>query len=229
MRKLIPVFASVLLLGSGCASAPGGRITAWDQLPRNAAQPNGFGLYSYLLFAHEPVTPTEQARYLAAVREILAATPAADQLLATGVRSSRINLALIPVTTGRDLDGLSLDDRAREILEQYDYARAAAILSMFNEPLTRGPYIISARSPIDADTVGVGQHLMQDLTYTTPSNVGRWINAFVTQARHRNYRRADSVGRLMLELRNGLSVVSEIAPAVVTGVESLVKWVAPKP
>jgi hypothetical protein len=227
MRKLLALIACGLV--ASCASngiAP--RQTAWHQLPTGAGQPPGFGLYSYVLFAHEPSSEADRAKYVAILRELLAAAPEADRLMSTGLPHERINLTVVPVQWYQDIDNLTLDIRACRLLANYDYARAASIRAMYDRPLDYGPYIVSARTPITTTKAGVGQHLMQDLTYTKATNVGQWVHAFIARTRDRDYFAPDAYGQLALDLRNAVSVMADLGPVVINGVGKFVDWLTPK-
>jgi hypothetical protein len=161
--------------------------------------------------------------------ELLRAAPGTEELERSGLPRSAINNTFIPVTSRKDISPWTPEHQAQWILANYDYARSRAILNHFEENTPDGPYFISASVPL-----GIRIHvpsndrvIMQDLTLTTRDNIGRWVNAFIQQARRQDFRRPDAKQQMFLHLRNAVSVVAELGPAVISRVDELIKWVSP--
>jgi hypothetical protein len=202
------------------------RETGWSLLARGEDEEAGFGLYSYLLFARQP-SPDMEAKYIAVIQQLLYAAPAAHALIKSGLPRSAINNTFIPVVTAQNVERLTVIQQARWILANYDYARARIILRSFAEPMRDGPYFVSASTPLGRTAAAADAAIMQDLTLTTVNNVGRWVEQFIEQASRQDFRRPESKGQLLLQLRNGLSVIAALGPSVISNVEQLVKWLAP--
>ena len=229
-QQLSPAASSRPSYGS-TGHANSGRITAAGFLTSPESEISGFGLYSYILFGARASSASDRWRlYYATITAFLAIPAFYDEL--RFVPPGRMNITLLPVSTSREqlpsvskpffqLDqsrlsicpgDVPLQQAACVLVDDYDYARAAAILSLFDGPHMGGPYIISATQPLSRARTLPIQYLYQDLSSVPPQLVPLWINLFMVQARDEQFWKTRSKDEFILRLRTTLAVVSAQLP-----------------
>lgn len=199
-------------------SAPGqGLLNAWATLQQGADEPDGFGMYSYLVFAGPPTEATRD-RYVAALRAVLEYDPVAEALVYAD-RSS-INLTFIPVRG-------AVTHQPESLLEAYDYARARAVLRQVDVPGGRGPYLLSSTAPLDPRDPAGGDApvLWQDLSTVPPELVRLWVREYMAQAVSEDGYQGEAGARWVVRLRTGIEQVATAWPVVSDSLDSLVQWV----
>src|SRR5215468_6953907 len=102
------------------------RLSARAFLLTNHDEPNGYGLYSYLLFATPPKDDQEHERHLKAIESYLLVLQPIEEM-ERHRRRSELNITLLPVKRNIDLpDNLSAPKQAAQeaqrVLAAYDYA-----------------------------------------------------------------------------------------------------------
>lgn len=145
----LAVLASTLVAcGAGLASQGGpkiaqdrSKITGRALLIGDQAEVAGYGLYSYVLF-ESPPTPETKPIYLAVISSCLKEFPDLGGL-AQRYRPQSLNAMYIPVTSALS------EPKAEEILQQYNYERAQAILNALPKiQKNGGPYLVSNLAPV---------------------------------------------------------------------------------
>jgi len=106
------------------------------------------------------------------------------------------------------------------LVDDYDYARAEALLSLFATPHTGGPYIVSARQPLSGTGELPPQYLYQDLSSVPPQLVPLWVTLFMVQARDEEFWRTRTKDEFVLRLRTVIAVVSQQLPDF----DAVIRW-----
>ncbi len=188
------------------AAARPPRQTGHQIWASGTAEPPGFGLYSYLLFGSPP-SEARRPTYLAAIEGVLAQTPEVSALIVSRERKD-LNILLLPVVTS-----LPSAASAAEVLQNYDYGRAAALLAILSpEPRLDGPYLVSTLQPLGGSTEGPRQYLYQDLSAVPPAVMPAYIHEFKRQAARTDYWRAASMMQWVLGFRSALDLLGQSVP-----------------
>ena len=144
----------------------------------------GYGLYSYLLLPAQPpfaAAPKLLELYLDALKAYVSIADSVQCLERSGIPHSDLNITYMPVMR------LPSEGQANPpwLLENYDFARARAILKLFDIDWEKnsGPFIISVLSPLAGDKF-TGNYLFQDLSasYGQSQLTFGWVKAFMNQA-----------------------------------------------
>jgi hypothetical protein len=191
-------------------------------LVSTSSEPEGYGLYSYLLFDAPPRDEIERARYLKTLEAYLLILQPITELERFKLRSE-LNITLIPVKRElrlpAKLDGSKVAVQAAEqVLSEYNYARAQVLVRELGiDRLSSGPYLIS-RAPAEAPA----QRVYQDMTHVAPHLAWDWVRAFCWLATQERSWSATALERLSLNIRNAIA----LAAANVGPVKSeLAKWI----
>jgi hypothetical protein len=105
-------------------------------------------------------------------------------------------------------------------VDEYDYARAAALLSLFAAPHMGGPYIVSATQPLSGAGKLPSQYLYQDLSSVPPELTPLWIKLFMAQAREEEFWRTRTKDEFVLRLRTFIASVNQQLPDF----SALIRW-----
>ena len=165
-------------------------------LPAGTSEPTGYGLYSYVLFAHPP-SDQEMPAYRAIVKAYLQmlaegpTTPAQPELLnATFLPvKRRMRPQLSQLGTKRSSNMPSDEQLEHLIRETYDYDRAGEFLDKLKHVHTGGPYIVSNRTALSLATGLQETYLDQDITAcgSSPEFAGAWVRLFERSAAEQNW------------------------------------------
>jgi len=113
------------------------------------------------------------------------------------------------------------------LVGSYNYARAAALLSLFGTPHTDGPYIISATQPLSkADALPI-QYLYQDLSSVPPEMVVLWVEAFIRQAREPEFWKTNTEEQIILHIRDAIAEAGGQLPDFSSAIKSTLATVTP--
>jgi hypothetical protein len=105
------------------------------------------------------------------------------------------------------------------LVGSYDYARAAALLSLFGAPHMDGPYIVSAMQPLSQAHKLPDRYLYQDLSAVPPEMVVLWMTAFMKQAREKEFWKTGK-DDFILGLRTDIARVARQLPDL----RGAIKW-----
>jgi hypothetical protein len=189
---------------------------------RDTNEPQGFGLYSYLL-----LTPTSsdsvRQRYLAVISAYRNQLIPIDKLAAF-VDSKQLNITFVPV-----MKAPPAAPSAEWILDHYDYERADQLLQPLSQKhFSEGPYLVSVLNPLTQDPhPDRSQMLFQDLSHVPvqPADlIGWWIREFMEQAAQQRFWDAKTADMLALNLRTAISVLASGLPDVQKGIASWITW-----
>jgi hypothetical protein len=106
------------------------------------------------------------------------------------------------------------------LVGNYNYARAAALLSLFGRPHAEGPYIVSATQPLSKAAKLPSQFLYQDLSSVPPEMAVIWVRAFMNQARKQEFWLTDTEEEFIVGLRTLIARASRQLPDF----HSAIKW-----
>lgn len=201
------------------AGSRGVRETGRVLLARGQNEEPDFGLYSYLLFGSEPDNNTRQ-RYLNAANAYLRLCPDIADLKILLDRK-QLNANYLPVKTQPGGDTLV---NGEWLLNNYDYARARAILSKLPGSHFRGPYIVTTLKRVDP-TVGASPPMIyQDLSFVPPDLIVPWYEAFLNQAAQERFSETNTAQNLTLKIRTIIGVLALALPDVQAGVKYWEHW-----
>jgi hypothetical protein len=175
----------------------------------------GYGLYSYVLFGSRP-EGNDRARYQQILQAVADLMPSLDQLRQS-LPPAELNAVMVPVNRKPPA---KVD--TTWILENYDWARATALLSRAPVPNRTGLYIVSSRAPL-LEKPNQPEYLVQNLSSLPPSLASTWVDAFLNQAAQQNFSKPQAATQLVLKLRLALSALSVGVPQVKQAVASWVE------
>jgi len=198
---LLLLFACFLGL-AGCPTETDRRVSGIDFLIAAQGEAKGYGLYSYALLPHKP-SEAELPRYRAFVEALLGLPKAKD--LGNYVEKSKINVTYIPLAKPPKAAGKG--DRVGFVLDNYDYARCAAILATLPQQAGPGPVIVSALTPMSSDP---HPHpvLVQDLSTAQPVLVADCVAKYVNQIAQQRFWEPNALSEFSLSLRNLLETTA---------------------
>jgi len=246
-RKPIALLIAIILIGimiaSGCHSkhiVPHPVATSAPPPPRPtdgairptglaltfapSAEPTGFGLYSYLLLGAKPSEATRPL-YVAIVKASLNKTSEIGTQLRY-FKPAQLNYYIIPVFEGSPAGG-SNEATANWIVDNYDYPRAAKILSTLSGSHS-GLYILSVLAkPLDLSKPLAPPYFLLDLTHFDPEMATAAIQYFLDQA-SKDEPWEENVGqRMALDVRNYIEKMGNqmhfVGPALTTAIQ----WLQP--
>jgi hypothetical protein len=192
--------------------------TGWSLLRSGRKEETGYGLYSYVLFASRPTKDTRE-RYLKALEAYIALAESVQSLERAGIARRELNITYVPVTR------LPPEDRPTPewLLENYDFARARALLRLFPGDYRDGPYIISVLGLLSGDQFS-GNYLYQNLSAVPPRIVLDWAKAFMNQAAKVRFWEPRTAERLSLQLRTVVAQLAVAQPMVRGAMKELIEW-----
>ena len=214
----------------GRAPDRSGRLSARAFLLANNAEPNGYGLYSYVLFATPPQDDRQHERYLKAIESYLLVLQPIEEM-ERHRRRSELNIMLLPVKRNIALpDNLSEPKQAAQaaqsVLAVYDYARAQVLLADLGGNVVRsGPYLVSK---ISVDASDKGAPLFFDMSHVVPKLVWHWVQAFCALAAQEHSWTAVTLRKLALNTRNVIAVGARETPEVVKDLKRWIQVVQPR-
>ena len=195
----------------------GERETGRSFLVATQPEAEGFGLYSYLLFGSPP-DETSHDRYVKAVEAYLQLMPDITSL-EKYLGPSVLNVTYLPLR-GAPPKIVS----AKWVLDNYNYARARALLKTLPGSYRDGPYIVSSLKPISGIPSVSGRYLYQDLSSVPPDLVSSWEKEFLNQAAQERFWDERSAEILVLKLRTAIGILAIGLPDVQKSLEGWIAW-----
>lgn len=215
MRRLHIVASIALLLfcqyRCGPVTYQGGTVryqAGKSFLIRKSFEERGYGLYSYLLFTEEP-GESAQERYEASIESFLKKVPDVQDLDSFTSKDS-LNICYIPLVAkpGNDFRSMSLKEKSKWILVNYDYARSKTYLAKVAITIG-GPYLVSYKVPLHRVSLEEGRILIQDLSNVHPKVVSLWIDQFLLQSSKEKYWDGKDLQSFVDSLRNSIAIGAE--------------------
>jgi hypothetical protein len=203
-------------------------ITGWSFLLKGDKETDGYGLYSYILFGSRPAEATRE-RFLKALEAYITLQESVASLEASGIKRRSLNVTYVPVTKKFNEKGRPT---AVWLLENYDFARARAILSLLPGPYrTEGPYIVSRLERLGTSDPVQGNYLYQDLSIKEPKVIAGYAREFLNQAAQERFWEKRTAKNIALNLQNTLflmaraSIDAKDAAKELKEIRDAVKWV----
>jgi hypothetical protein len=178
-------------------------------------EPDGYGLYSYVLVSAPPA-PADRDRYVAifdAVERLL--RPVSD--LAQSFKPAQLNATWLPVKSlpSSDADG-------RWLVDNYDYTAATVDLARANiHGDTPGIYIVSMRTPLSRGNAAP-PFLVQNLSHVPATLASTWVTLFINQAAQERFWNTNTMDQLLAKMRLAISLTAEGVPEVKSAVATLI-------
>jgi hypothetical protein len=177
-------------------------------------EPEGYGLYSYLLLAMPPRNDHERERYLQALESFLLVVDPIEQLERYRDRST-LNITLLPLKVTIDYDH-DLTDRkqaralAIKLLKVYHYERAKVLLSDLGmRTLSGGPFLVARSDPKKTSNA---TRLELDMSHIVPDLIWHWTKAFCLLATQEPTWREAAMLKFFLNFRNVIAIASRDMP-----------------
>lgn len=194
---------------------------AWELLPAGTPEPQGYGLYSYVLIREKPQTADEIDTALHVIERLLHTTDAVAVALAQNDRSE-LNVFFFP-STGARAAGRTPNELAKWILANYDHVRAKRILNRLGETRS-GPYLVTSARPLGGARTNA-QVLVQVLTRPKRTYLRDWVDFFVQKASAPAAWDEVSLRQVLFETRDHLEAIGAILPGVAEEAKRVFKWV----
>jgi hypothetical protein len=193
------------------------RETGRSLLLPGRAEDAGYGLYSYVLLGSPPGDAARD-RYLKALDAFVTLIPDVASL-EEYVQREQLNVAYLPVRATPDRP-----PSAPWALENYDYARARAILRNVTRPNREGPYLLAALRPLTSAST-TGPYLFQDLSAVPPQLAATWVKEFLNQAAQQRFWEERKGAQLATRMRVTIGILGAGLPEVRKSVDDWIAWV----
>jgi len=208
----------------------GRRETGSGFLVAGAKEPEGYGLYSYVLLGGRP-DENNRDRYLAVITAILKIEPV--DTLSRYVPKEELNNTLIPITRRfpqyhavRMAEGgeAAFKEAANWVLNKYDYARARALLRRIAGETLLGPYILSAQKPAGLGDLDPEKILFQDFSTVPDDLIVHWVREFQSQAQQVRFWDVANIRSFALRLRTTIGILASSVETVESAGRKLLEW-----
>jgi hypothetical protein len=211
VRDAPPVAAATPLPPSGGGVVMSGR----GYLAPGQTEPDGYGLYSYILFGAPPA-PADRDRYVAildAAQRLL--RPVDD--LARSLKPSQLNATWLPVKMLP-----RSDPDTKWLVDNYDYTAASVSLARARiRGNAAGIYIVSVRTPLGRGNPSP-PFLVQDLSHVPAALASTWVTLFMNQAAQERFWNSNTVDQLLAKMRLAISLTADAVPEIKTAVATLI-------
>lgn len=203
-----------------------GRKMGWHLLVKGREEEQGYGLCSYVLFGSKPEGEALK-KFIETIRAYLSLMPTIVGLEEYIKEKKELNVVYLPMVKANP----EADDDPKEkltpqwVLENYDFARASAILSKLEGTHRDGPYILSFFSPPLKKANTPRPYLAMDLSKVPPNLIRAWMKEFLNQAAQERFWEERRLPRFVLNLRTGIEVVSNAYPMVTNAVKDWITLV----
>lgn len=174
------------------------------------AEPDGFGLYSYILFASRPA-PADRDRYVAILDAALRLLKPTNDLV-TRVKAFQLNSTWLPV---KSLP--ASDPDAKWLVDNYDYSAAAVFLARAGIRDPDAIYILSVRSPL-SNGAPKPPFLKQNLSHVPADLASTWVNLFINQAAQERFWDSNTFAGVVAKMRLAISLTAQGVPNIETAV-----------
>jgi hypothetical protein len=195
------------------------RLSGRSFLVGDAAEREGYGLYSYLLFAAPPDDDASRERYTRIIESYLNLIQDVVRLENSHAKPSELNNTYLPLDA--DPPRFASPDW---ILQHYNYARALVLLRAIPGTHRNGPYIVSASKPLSNQSGSPERYIFQDLSIVPPHLVGAWIKLFLNQAAQEHFWESQSMEAFVLKLRTSIGILAIGLPQVQNSLDALIAW-----
>lgn len=179
----------------------------------------GYGLYSYVLLTHYP-SDAERPRYLALLKAMVALPTAAG--LQQSLEAACVNITYLLVKSSpSDWEQKSIEGRADYLIDNYDYARAAAISATLSQVGNVGPSIVSFLHPINFHEPP-RPALISDLSHAQPTLIADYVQVFKDRVAKPQFWAPDVLSQFALGLRN---ILETMAVGIGMSKDAVTDWI----
>jgi len=190
--------------GPGAAVVMSGR----GFLAAGQSEAEGFGLYSYILFASRPA-PADRDRYVAILDAVLRMLKPTNDLT-TRVKAFQLNSTWLPVTSLP-----KSDPDAKWLVDNYDYTSAAVDLARFGIHNPDAVYIVSLKAPL-SKAEPAPPFLKQDLSHVPAELASTWVTLFINQAAQERFWDSNTFAGVVAKMRLAIALTAQGVPNIET-------------
>jgi hypothetical protein len=171
-------------------------------------EPDGFGLYSYILFGSRPAS-ADRDRYIAILDAALRLLKPTNDLAAS-IKPFQLNATWLPVTSLP-----ASDPDAKWLVDNYDYTKAAVDLSSFGVRDPNAIYIFSVKAPLSKGAPKP-PFLKQDLSHVPTELASTWVTLFINQAAQERYWDSNTLAGIAAKMRLAIALTAQGVPNIET-------------
>ena len=193
--------------GPGAAN-PAIQMSGRGFLAPGQPEPDGFGLYSYILFASRPA-PADRDRYIAILDAALRLLKPTNDLV-TRIKAFQLNSTWLPVTSLP-----ASDPDAKWLVDNYDYTSAAVFLARAGIRNPEAVYIVSVRAPL-SKAAPTPPFLKQDLSHVPADLASTWVTLFINQAAQERFWDSNTFAGIVAKMRLAIALTAQGVPNVET-------------
>jgi hypothetical protein len=177
-------------------------------LTASQSEPDGFGLYSYILFGSRPAA-ADRDRYIAILDAALRLLKPTNDLV-TRIKAFQLNSTWLPVTSLP-----ASDPDSKWLVENYDYTSAAVFLARAGIKNPDAIYILSVRSPL-SKAASTPPFLKQDLSHVPADLASTWVTLFINQAAQERFWDSNTFAGVVAKMRLAIALTAQGVPNVET-------------
>jgi hypothetical protein len=177
-------------------------------LTASQSEPDGFGLYSYILFGSRPAA-ADRDRYIAILDAALRLLKPTNDLV-TRIKAFQLNSTWLPVTSLP-----ASDPDSKWLVDNYDYTSAAVFLARAGIKNPDAIYILSVRSPL-SKAAPTPPFLKQDLSHVPADLASTWVTLFINQAAQERFWDSNTFAGVVAKMRLAIALTAQGVPNVET-------------
>jgi hypothetical protein len=177
-------------------------------LTASQSEPDGFGLYSYILFGSRPAA-ADRDRYIAILDAALRLLKPTNDLV-TRIKAFQLNSTWLPVTSLP-----ASDPDSKWLVDNYDYTSAAVFLARAGIKNPDAIYILSVRSPL-SKAAPTPPFLKQDLSHVPADLASTWVTLFINQAAQERFWDSNTFAGVVAKMRLAIALSAQGVPNIET-------------
>jgi hypothetical protein len=202
------------------------RVSGKAFLVGNQKEPEGYGLYSYLLIPRASADQNE--KYMGIISAVLKLNDV--ESLSEYIPRSGLNMFLIPVKEKVPKIYMTMEKEedyrqaAQWILSHYNFTRSEALLSMIETHNLPGPFVISVEDPAHLANLDNTDYLYQNLT-NLPDHLDEvWMRTFLNQAQQEEFWNTNTMNTFIYKIRLSIAAMAESVQSVEEATRHLLDW-----
>jgi len=177
-------------------------------LTASQSEPDGFGLYSYILFGSRPAA-ADRDRYIAILDAALRLLKPTNDLV-TRIKAFQLNSTWLPITSLP-----ASDPDSKWLVDNYDYTSAAVFLARAGIKNPDAIYLLSVRSPL-SKAAPTPPFLKQDLSHVPADLASTWVTLFINQAAQERFWDSNTFAGVVAKMRLAIALTAQGVPNVKT-------------
>jgi hypothetical protein len=183
-------------------------MTSRGFLGPSQPEPDGFGLYSYILFGSRPAS-ADRDRYIAILDAALRLLKPTNDLVGK-IKPIQLNSTWLPVTSLP-----ASDPDSKWLVDNYDYTSAAVFLARAGIRNPDAIYILSVRSPLSKGAP-TPPFLKQDLSHVPAELASTWVTLFINQAAQERFWDSNTFAGVVAKMRLAIALTAQGVPNIET-------------